>query len=72
MTSGDDLNSWPAGDRSDITFRCDMHVSWDPPKTYVDLTSHGVVFLDTTVVPNVLGLRAFEEVAGERSATRVA
>ena len=35
MVSGDERNRWPTGDRSGITFRCDMHVSWDPPKTYV-------------------------------------
>ena len=29
--------------------------SWDPPKTYVDLTSPGVVVLDITVVPDVYG-----------------
>ena len=37
--------------------------SWDPPKTYVDLTSPGVVVLDTTVVPDVIGLHAIDDQA---------
>ena len=34
---------------------------WNPPKTYVDLNSPGVVVLDTTVVPDVISLHAFNE-----------
>ena len=40
-----------------------MRVSWDPPKTCVDLTSPGIVILDTTVVPDVFGLHAFKDEA---------
>ena len=60
MASGDDQ---PAGDRSGVTFQCGIRTSWNPPKTYVDLTSPDVVVLDTTVVPDVLGLRDFNEEA---------
>ena len=38
-------------------------MSWNPPKTCVDLNSPGVVVLDTTVVQDVLGLRAFNKEA---------
>ena len=39
-----------------------MHVV-ESPKTYVDLNSPGVVILDTTVVPDVIGLHAFNDEA---------
>ena len=52
----DDWNSWTDDDRY-----C-MHTSWDPSvDTCVDLTSPGVVVLDTTVVPDVVGLNAFDD-----------
>ena len=60
MASGDDQ---PSGDRSGVTFQCEIRMSWNPPKTYVDLNSPGVVVLDTTVVPDVIGLHAFHEEA---------
>ena len=63
MASGDVRNSQPAGDRSGKTFRCEMCTSWDPPKTYMDLTSPGVVVLDNTVVPDVVGLHAYDDKA---------
>ena len=59
MASGDDRNSQPSGK----TFCCEMRISWDPPKTYIDFTSPGVVVLDTTVVPDVVGLYAFDDKA---------
>ena len=40
-------------------FRCELQTSWNMPKSYVDWESPGVVKLDTSVVPDVLGLRAF-------------
>ena len=63
MASGDGRHSQPAGDRSGKTFWCEMRTSWYPPKTYVDLTSPRVVVLDTTVVPDVVGLHAYEDKA---------
>ena len=60
MTSGDVR---PTGNRSGITFEYEFRTSWNPPKVYVDLTSPGVVVLDTTVVPDVIGLHAFHEEA---------
>ena len=53
----------PSGDRSGVTFQHEIRTSWNPPKTYVDLNSPGVVLLDTTIVPDVLGLHAFNEEA---------
>ena len=61
MASGNVRNSQPAGDRSGKTFWCEMCTSWDPPKMYVDLTSPGVVVLDTTIVPDVVGLHAYDD-----------
>ena len=67
MVSGDDRNSQPAGDRSDQKFWCEIRPrgthTWDPPKRYTYLTSPGVVVLDTTVVPDVVGLHAFDDKA---------
>ena len=63
MASVDDRNSELAGDRSGETFWCEMCTSWDPPKTYVNLASPGVVILDTTIVPDVVGLHAFDDQA---------
>ena len=61
MASGDDHHGQPACDRNGVTFQCDMRTSWHPPKTYVDLNSPGVVVLDTTFVPDVLGMYAINE-----------
>ena len=63
MASGDDRNSQSAGDQNSQTFWCEMRLSWDPPKTFVDLTSPGVAVLDTTVGPDVIGLHAFDDEA---------
>ena len=60
MASGDDR---PAGNKSGVTFECEFRTSWNPPMIYVDLTSLGVVVLDTTVVLDVIGLHAFHEEA---------
>ena len=61
MASGDDQSGQAAGDQSGVTFQCEIRTSWNPPKTYIDLNSPGFVVLDTTVVPDVLGLHAFNE-----------
>ena len=53
MASGEDQT---ASDRSGITFQCEIRTSWNPPEIYVDLNSPGVV-------PDVLGLHAFNEEA---------
>ena len=65
MASGDVRNSQPASDQSGQTFWCEMRTSWDPPKTYVDITSPGVVVLDTTVVPDMVGLHAYDDKAAD-------
>ena len=59
MASGDDHSDQAAGGLSGVTFQCELRTSWKPPKTYANLTSPGVVVLDTNVVPNVLGLSVF-------------
>ena len=51
----------PAGDRSGVTFQCDIRTSWNPSKTYIDLNSPGVVVLDTTIVPDMFGLHDFND-----------
>ena len=56
MASGDYRNSRPADDQYG------MHTLWDPSvDTCVDLTLSGIVVLDTTVVPDVVGLHAFDD-----------
>ena len=52
----------PAGDIGGVTCRCVIRMSWNP-KTYIDLTSPGVVVLDATVILDVMGLRAFDDEA---------
>ena len=61
MASGEGRNSQSAGDPCGKTFWCEMRTSWDPPKTYVDLASPGVVVMDTTIVPDVVDLHAFDD-----------
>ena len=41
-----------------VSFRFELQISWTAPESYVTLDSPGVVELDTSVVPDVLGLRA--------------
>ena len=60
MASGDGGGSRPRVDCSGVSFRCELQTSWNAPE-YVNLESLGVVELDTTVVPDVLGLRALYE-----------
>ena len=59
MASGDAGGRRPRDDRTGVSFRCELQTSWNTPKSYVDLESPGVVEFDTSVVPDVLGLRAF-------------
>ena len=59
MASGDAGGSWPLDDRSGVSFICELQTSRNAPKSYVDLDSPGVVKLDASVIPDVLGLRAF-------------
>ena len=59
MASGDTGGSRPPDGRIGVRFRCKLQTSWNAPKSYVDLESPGVVKLDTSVVPDVLGLKAF-------------
>ena len=47
MASGDVGGSLPRVDRSGVSFRCELQTSWN--------------VLDTSVVPDVLGLRALYE-----------
>ena len=49
------------GDHSGVSFRCELQISWNASESYVNLESPGVVELDTSVVPDVLGLRALYE-----------
>ena len=58
MASGDAGGSRPRVDRSGRHIRCELQTSWNSPESYVNLESPGVVELDTSVVPDVLGLRA--------------
>ena len=54
MASGD---SRPGGVRSGVSFRVRVQVPWNAPETVVALDSPGVVVLDSSHVPDVLGLR---------------
>ena len=58
MASGDDGGSRPRVDHSGVNFHCELQTSWNATESYVNLESPGVVELDTSVVPDVLGLRA--------------
>ena len=42
-----------------VHFRNELQASWNAPMSFVDLELPGVVKLDTSVVPDVLGLKAF-------------
>ena len=52
MASGD---SRPKADQSGIHFRNQLHVPWNAPESIVTLDSPGVVMLDTSAVPDVIG-----------------
>ena len=58
MASGNAGGSRPRVDRGGVTFRYELQTSWNAPESYVTLDSPGVVELDTSVVHDVLGLRA--------------
>ena len=58
MASGDAGGSRPRADRNGVSFCYDLQTSWNAPESYVTLDSPEVVELDTSVVPNLLGLRA--------------
>ena len=59
MASGDGLSGQPLSDRNGVTFQYELRKSWNVPKSFFDLDSPGVVVLDTTVVPDALGLNAY-------------
>ena len=61
MASGDGGGSQPRVDRSGVSFWCERQTSWNAPESYVNLDSPGEVELDTSVIPDVLGLRALYE-----------
>ena len=54
MASGD---SRPGADLSGVSFRVHIQVNWNVPESVVALDSPGVVVLDISYVPDVLGLR---------------
>ena len=58
MASGDAGGSQPRDDHNEVSFRCELQTSWNALMSYVDLESPGLVVLDTSVVPDVLGLSA--------------
>ena len=61
MAFGDGLSGQPSSDHSGVTFQYELRKSWNTPKSFVDLDSLGVVVLDTTVVPDVLGLNTYRD-----------
>ena len=60
MASGDIEGSRPRVDHSGVSFRCELQ-TWHAPESYMNLESPGVVELDTSVIPDVLGLRVLYE-----------
>ena len=58
MPSGNAGGSRPRVDHSGVSFHYELQTSWNAPESFVTLDSPGVVVLDTSVVPDVLGLRA--------------
>ena len=58
MESGDAGGGRPRVDRSGVSICYALQISWNAPESYVTLDSPGMVELDTSVVPDVLGLRA--------------
>ena len=58
MATGNDGDGRPRSDRSGVRFSNELQTSWNLPESFVTLSSPEVVVLDTSVVPDVLGLRA--------------
>ena len=50
-------NSQPWADRKGIDFRVHVQILWNAPESVVTLDSPGVIVLDTTCDPDVLGVR---------------
>ena len=50
-------NSQPGADLRGIDFRVHVKIPWNAPESVVTLDSPGVFVLDTTCVPDVLGLK---------------
>ena len=50
-------NSQPEDDRKGIDFKVHVQIPWNAPVAFVTLDSPGVFELDTTHVPDALGLR---------------
>ena len=58
MVSGD---SRPEADRSGVSFLYQLQVPCNAPESIVTLDSPGVVVLDTSAVPDVLGLQSHND-----------
>ena len=54
MASGDNRSE---ADRSGVSFKNQLHVPWNAPESIVTLDTPGVVVLDISAFPDVLGLR---------------
>ena len=61
MASGDAESSRPRVDRSGVSLRSELQTLWNTPESYGILESPGVVELETSVFPDVLGLRVLYE-----------
>ena len=59
MASGDDRSSRSKDDHSGVNFHNKLRVSWNAPTFFIDLDSPGIVARDTSVISDVLGLKAF-------------
>ena len=59
MASGDARGSRPEDDRSGVHFRNELQILWNAPMSFLDLELPCVVKLDTSVVSDVLVLKAF-------------
>ena len=57
MATGNDGDGRPKSDRSGVRFSNLLQTSWNAPDSFVTLSSAEVVALDTSVVPDMLGLR---------------
>ena len=64
MASSDSGDSRPQADRRRVIFRNELQTTWNAPESYAALDSPGVVEQDTSVVSDVLGLRARYQNAG--------
>ena len=64
MAPGDAGGSRPKDiEHSGVNFCDERQTAWNAPKYFADLDSPGVVTPDTSVVPDVLGLKAFYDEA---------